>query len=341
MLVLRVLSLIALIFQVSWAFADLQLKSIETLKPCWTSLQPETDTQIYSFRERQRQWVKYEDGEISLNVEINSPTKVIFKKENKLFEVVDAKQAEELMQFFYLNLSYESMQVISKIFKDKKVGIAYRVARSGDDANIYAEGMTMKEKILQLPKLPPFEVVQLNGIDYLEIPHPDIFNYYLGYDFFVTYLEDKKTGIFEGELYSRIISTGHFPIMIADGTSYTHDIIGHGLIMAIMHDQNAWLKTVEYTSKAYNLIDTLHLTFAKREQRDAIVAIAQKLKHVIGVVIAPWEWHTNGNFRKVTREGIPTTIKIIEDEMVDPLKRAKRLLEEVDAELVKLKKESN
>lgn len=150
-----------------------------------------------------------------------------------------------------------------------KVGkaVAYRFPKAD---NYFARPLRAnKDGIIQIPGLPPIYERTIRGRVYVDLPHLDVFNAYIGRHFFVPYTTVTQDLIIPEAIFWRIISFDQYPIAITTSeiSGLTHDQLGHGIVMAVMHDHPAWKKTVDIVNRIFAVEDEVKKSNLSRTEK--------------------------------------------------------------------------
>lgn len=280
-------------------------------------------------------WVQVGEWEI---VEISTPrnrlSTIFLKRADQIFEVIGTEHRNKLLLTFYLNRKEMSPKLVT--FSNGYTGIAYQHSKF-----IYSHHLTPNaEGVFQLPGLPPLNFYDVDGVKNVDIPHPMVFNSFIGHDFFVPYTMVSVFYI-ENLTYARVISNGQFPIQavskaVISESDYEHDMIGHGLVMALARELPVWRETVDIAKRYFSISDNINtLGFASR--------VTEKLEDDLGAAltfsVGVWEKAVHEDFIKFKHgdlASVTTSMASLQQYLAPKLAKAEVFIRRAEVEWQRL-----
>jgi len=212
----------------------------------------------------QLHWIEY--GSLKMSVQANPDGEdFVFVKDDsekhkdKFYKVADPKQRHELARFFFAKTAPLGSELIEIDYPKIGKGWAYRTLKEG----LYLEHLVADANgIIQIPGLPPVYERQIDGKTYVDVPHPDVFNAYIGRKLFLSYTSTQYKR-FAGEIpsrtYAEFISNDRFAVANVKSHvhDFMHDIFGHVVVVAAVYEHPLWKKTVYITKGVFALYQSI------------------------------------------------------------------------------------
>jgi hypothetical protein len=254
-------------------------------------------------------WIEYGSAKLTVRANYTGDHQVILLQNDATYVITDAEQKRSLENFFYSRLAPRHSEPVTINYPRTGPALAYRVRKKD---SIYTKSLKPDQNgVVQIPGLPPIYIHEINGEEYVDVPHPDVFNAYIGRNYFYPYTA-KSHARFPGEItadeYALITSYDRFPIALADVDSslFLHDVFGHALIMAVVNNHPIWKLTVEVAKRAFAVKNLIYRSKIPPIQAQGYLREADHILSELGI----WETAANASIidRARTQDDVTNTV---------------------------------
>jgi len=287
-------------------------------------------------------WVDYGQAQLTVRHNLTGPNQVILREGNNRFEVTNPEQRKVLSNYFFTHTAPKGTTAVLIDYPKIGQGLAYRTPK---EENLYVKNLKADSGgVIQVPGLPPIYERQINGKTYVDIPHPDVFNAYLGRDFFMPYSSNHNSR-FAGEIpsgvYANIASYDRFPLAVVNVelATLTHDTIGHALMMALLHDHTVWTRTVSVLKRAIAIRNAIG---KKKMGPSRAQDYETDSKLIMNWLLTAWEGAVNGSgiSGARTEQEVKSILGKVEAELEPAIVNAENEVDAMEGEFAKIPFES-